>query len=86
MTQTERFHIIQGTLLDQQNMLHEIELVIEAKQNPSQWNTKERSITIIEFARQPPVPDGGPYTLQYVVNGKQHKDRVHVKSGKLAMP
>jgi hypothetical protein len=67
-------------------MLHEIELVIGAKQMSRERKRKEQPITIIEFARQPPVPDGGPYTLQYVINGKQHKDRVHVKSGKLVMP
>ena len=85
MTQRERFHLIQGTLLDRQNILHDVELVIVTKSKSDRKGTEEEPITMIEFARRSPVPDGGPYTLQFVFNGKEHKDPVRVKSGKLAM-
>ena len=84
MRQPERPHLIHGTLLDQQKVLHEIVIVLVTKHKSGQRRMKGEAISKISFARQSPVPDGGPYILQYAFNGKQHKDRVFIKSGKLA--
>jgi len=84
MLQSERPHLVQGTLLDQRKVLHDVELVIVTKPKPDQGRMKKTGISEIKLARQSPVPDGGPYILTYAFNGKQHKDRVHIKSGKLA--
>lgn len=84
MWQPERPHLIQGTLLDQRNVLHDVELVIVTKPKSGQKRMKGQAISRIKIARQAPVPDGGPYILQYVLNGKKHKDRVRVRAGKLA--
>jgi hypothetical protein len=85
MYQPERPHLVQGTLLDQRKVLHDVELVIVTKPKSGQRRMKEEVISQIKLAHQSPVPDGGPYTLQYALNGKEHKDRVRVKSGKLAV-
>ena len=84
MWQPERPHLIHGTLLDQQKVLHEIVIVLVTKHKSGQ-RRKGEAISKISFARQSPVPDGGPYILQYVFDGNQHKVPVRVKSGKLAM-
>ena len=83
MRQSERPHLVQGTLLDQQKILHDVELVIVVKPKPGNKRLKEEAVLEIKLVRQSPVPDGGPYTLQYAFDGKQHKDRVFIKSGKL---
>jgi len=84
MWQSERPHLIKGTLLDQRKILHDVELVIVTKSKPGKTKMKKEVILEIKLARQSPVPDGGPYTLQYAFDGKQHKDRVRIKFGKLA--
>ena len=84
MWQPERPHLIQGTLLDQRKILRDVELVIVTKSKVGQTRMKKETISEIKLARQAPVPDGGPYILQYAFNGKQRKDRVRIKSGKLA--
>ena len=84
MWKSERPHLIQGTLLDEHKVLHEIQLVIVIKHTAAKKTQNDKIISEIKFARQSPVPDGGPYILQYAFNGKQHKDEVHIKSGKLS--
>jgi hypothetical protein len=83
MYQSERPHLVQGTLLDQQKILHDVELVIVTKPKSGRRGTKEEIISKIKFAQPSPVPDGGPYILQYVLNSEKHKDPVRIKSGEL---
>jgi hypothetical protein len=85
MWQSERPHLIQGTLLDQRKVLHDVELVIVTKPKSGRKGTKEETISKMKFAQQSPVPDGGPYILQYVLNSEKHRDPVRIKSGKLAV-
>jgi hypothetical protein len=83
MMQPERFYSIPGRIIDQQKILHETELVIVARPMSRQAGTENASISEIRFARRQPVPDGGPYTLQYTFNGIQHEDQVRIKQGVL---
>jgi len=83
MKQITESHLLEGTLLDQHNVLHNAELVVLTKHRSGPKKRKSEVVTLIEFAQQPPVPDGGPYVIHYVLDGKQHSDRVNIKLGKL---
>ena len=85
MRQLVRPHLIQGMLLDEHKVLHDVELVVVTKHQSGKKKMKEEVISEIKFARQSPVPDGDSYSLQYILNGKEHKDQVRVKSGELAL-
>jgi hypothetical protein len=85
MRQLVRPHLIQGTLLDQRKILHDVELVIVTKHKSGKKRMKGEAISEIKFAQQSPVPDGGPYILHYVFKGKEHKDPAHVKWGEISI-
>ncbi len=83
MTQSIQSSLVSGTLMDQQRILHEVEIVIVTKQLLNQGGAKDEAISEIRFAQRSPVPDGGPYVRRYVFKGKQWEDWVHVKQGAL---
>ena len=80
MVQANRSHLVPGTLLDQQRILHEIELVIVTRKLPG---IEDEAISEIKLAQTSPVPDGGTYVLRYIFKGKQHEQQVRVKLGAL---
>jgi hypothetical protein len=79
MMQPEKSYLVPGRIIDQQSILHAVELVVVTKQ------LFDEDETIFEFrlAQRSPVPDGGPYTLRYVFKEKKHEDKVRIKEGKL---
>jgi hypothetical protein len=83
MVHTDQPYLIPGKLLDQQRILHEVELVIVTKQLLGQSGVEDEAISEIKLAQSSPVPDGGPYMLRYVFKGKQHEDKVRIKLGTL---
>ena len=83
MTHPNSSYLIAGKLLDQQSILHEIELVVVTKQLLGQAGVEDEAISEVKLAQTCPVPDGGPYTLRYVFNGKQYEDKVRIKLGTL---
>lgn len=80
MVQSKQKYLITGELTDQQKILHEIGLIITTNQVSGKHGKKDETISEIKFACNSPVPDGGPYILQYVFRG-QHENQVHVKQG-----
>ena len=84
MTHPNPSYLVAGTLLDQQKILHEIEFVIVTKKPPrGQRGSENEAVSEMKLAHISPVPDGGPYMLQYVFNGKKHEDQVRVIRGML---
>jgi hypothetical protein len=83
MTQSDPSYLVSGRLIDQQRILHEVELVITTKQLLGPNGAEDEAIFEIKFARRSPVPDGGPYTLRYIFKEKKHEDQVRVKQGAL---
>ena len=83
MVHPDPSYLVPGRLVDQQRILHELELVIVTKQLPGQKGVEDEVISEIKLAQHSPVPDGGPYVLRYVFKGKQHEDKVRVKLGTL---
>lgn len=65
MMQSERSHLVLGRLIDDQRIMHEVELIIVTKQLHGQGGVEDEAISEIKLAQPSPVPDGGPYTLRY---------------------
>jgi hypothetical protein len=80
--QPEQSYLVTGTLLDQQKILHEIELIIVTKQLLGQSGMEDEAISGIKLANRSPVPEG-LYKLRYVFKGRQYEDSVRVKLGTL---
>jgi hypothetical protein len=83
MSQPDRSYLVPGKLIDQQKILHEVELVIVTKLLPSPRSVEIETLSEIRLARRSPVPDGGSYMLQYEFHGIKHDDQVHIRLGKL---
>ncbi len=83
MKQSNPSYLVPGTLIDQQRILHEVELVIMTKQLLGPNGVEDEAISEIKLAQRSPVPDGGPYTLRYVFKEKKHEDRVRLRQGLL---
>ena len=80
MTQSIKQYLVKGELIDQQRILHEIDIIIVTKQVSGKRKIK-MTISDIKLARSAPVPDGGPYTLRFVFKDKQHENQVYLKQG-----
>ncbi len=83
MTQPNPSYLVPGRLIDQQRILHDVELVITTKQLLGPNGVEDEAISEIKLAQRSPVPDGGPYTLRYVFKEKKHEDQVRVRQGLL---
>ncbi len=83
MAHSDPSYLVPGTLIDQQRILHEIELVIVTKKRSGQKGVQDEAISEMKLARTSPVPDGGPYALRYVFKGKQYENQVRLKLGSL---
>ncbi len=79
--QPSNSYLVTGNLMDQQKVLHEVELVIVTKQMPAPGGVEMETISGMKFAQPSPVPDGGPYVLRYVFKDKQCEDRVRIRLG-----
>ncbi len=83
--QPSNSYLVAGTLMDQQRVLHEVELVIVTKQMPAPGGVGMEMISGMKFAQPSPVPDGGPYILRYLFKDKQCEDRVRIKLGEMVL-
>jgi hypothetical protein len=83
MIQPDGSYRIPGTLVDQQGVTHEIELLIVTKQLHGESGLEDEAISEIKFASRSAIPDGGPYMLRYVFNGRRCQDQMRVKFGVL---
>ncbi len=81
--QPEKSYLAIGTLVDQQRVIHEIEIVILTRPLPDRGEAEDEAISGIKLAQRSPVPDGGPYVLRYVFKGRQYEHQVRVEVGKL---
>jgi hypothetical protein len=80
MMQPEKSYLVPGRIIDQQSILHAVELVIVTKQP---FDDQDEAIFELRLAQRSPVPDGGPYILRYVFKEKKHEDKVRIKQGAL---
>jgi hypothetical protein len=62
--QSSNSYLVTGTLMDQQRVLHEVELVIVTPKMPAPGGVEMETISGMKFAQPSPVPDGGPYVLR----------------------
>ena len=81
--QPEQTYLVPGRLVDQQKILHEVELVIVTKRQLGQRGEEDEVVSEIKLARRSPVPDGGPYTLRYVFNERKQEEQICVRQGML---
>jgi hypothetical protein len=83
MRQSDPSYLVPGKLIDQQQILHEVELVIVTKLLLDQKGVEDEAISEIRLAQRSPVPDGGPYVLRYVFKERKHEDQVRIRQGVL---
>ncbi len=85
MMQSDPSYLVPGRLIDQQRILHEVELVIMTRQLLGPNGVEDEAISEIKLAQRSPVPDGGPFTLRYVFKEKKHEDQVQVRQGLISI-
>ncbi len=79
--QASNSYLVTGNLMDQQRVLHEVELIIVTKKMPAPGGAETETISGMKFAQPSPVPDGGPYILRYVFKDKQCEQGVRIRLG-----
>jgi hypothetical protein len=82
MKQPIKQYLIRGELTDQQKILHDIDIIIETKQVTRKHRAKI-TFSEIKLTHDAPVPDGGPYILQFVFKDEQYENQVYLNQGVL---
>ena len=86
MAQSAKFLQIAGVIYDREGISYQVELTAVVGVLIPRKGPKSECLSSISFADGSSVPpDGGPYRLCYLFQGKQYEEEIRVKRGTLIL-